>query len=184
MKFRLHDEWLLQATEEEGRAAGSSAAQPWEGMRSGSYGCGPCGRGLSSKLLVFEQQLDHEVAVLELERQVALLELEENFMRLSDLVNETEALESERQVAVVELEDNFKQLSDHVAELEHGSKLEFEQASDLVKELGWVARRGQADICTLEFKFKQLTETIVDDLVRTESETLNEVEAQFGPGTW
>ena len=44
VRFGRRDEWLhaervrrvlLQATEEEGRAAGSSTAQPWESVRSG-----------------------------------------------------------------------------------------------------------------------------------------------------
>ena len=79
-------------------------------------------QGLSSKLLVFEKQLeDQEVAVLEVERQVAVLELGGNFERLSDLVSGTQALESERQLAVVVLEDNFKQLSDLVAMLRRWS---------------------------------------------------------------
>ena len=74
-------------------------------------------RGLSSKLLACEKQLEgHEVAVLELERQVAVLELGENFKQLSDLVNGAKALEGKRQVAVDKLEAHFQRLSDRVNE--------------------------------------------------------------------
>ena len=148
---------LHQATEEEGRAAGSSAALPRESVRSGSAPVASLlvpvtmrEQGLSSKMLAIEKEVeDHEVAVLKLERQVSvLLELGENFERLSDLVNETEteALESEQHMAVVELEDNFKQLSAQLAELEHSSKLESKNASEMVKEADCLADSHMFDV--------------------------------------
>ena len=100
VRIRLHDEWLhaervlrahaarqgvlLQTSEEEGRAAGSSAAQSRETceLARGSPVASllvPVAmreRSLSFKLLAHEKQSkDHEVAVLELEKEVSVSEL-------------------------------------------------------------------------------------------------------------
>ena len=116
VRFRLHDEWLHAERVLRARAARRGYlfrqlkkrdAQLAGELLSHGKAC-EVARGspvasllvpvamreqvLSSKMLASEMQLeDHEVAVLELERQVVVLELEENFKRLSDLVNETKA---------------------------------------------------------------------------------------------